>query len=86
MTRVVIGMDPHKRSVTIEVMAPDEAVLDGGRYATDGPSYAAMLRHEQRWPERVWVIEGCNGICRHLGAGARHDQPLPSARRHVACT
>ena len=28
MTRVVIGMDPHKRSVTIEVMAPDETVLD----------------------------------------------------------
>ena len=34
MTRVVIGMDPHKRSVTIEAMAPDESVLDGGRYAT----------------------------------------------------
>jgi len=32
---VIIGMDPHKRSVTIEVMAPDESVLDGGRYATD---------------------------------------------------
>ena len=29
--RVVIGMDPHKRSVTVEVMAADEAVLDGGR-------------------------------------------------------
>ena len=25
--RVVIGMDPHKRSVTIEVMAADEKVL-----------------------------------------------------------
>ena len=37
MTRVVIGMDPHRRSVTIEVMAPDEAVLEGGRYATDSP-------------------------------------------------
>jgi len=36
MTGAVIGMDPHRRSVTIEVMAPDEAVLDGGRYATDG--------------------------------------------------
>ena len=30
--RVVIGMDPHKRSVTIEVMAADEAVLGGGRF------------------------------------------------------
>jgi transposase len=28
--RVVIGMDPHRRSVTIEVMAGDETVLDGG--------------------------------------------------------
>lgn len=86
MTRVVIGMDPHKRSVTIEVMAPDESVLGGGRFATDSPGYAAMLRHAQRWPERVWAIEGCNGIGRHLGAGARYDQPLPGARRHVACT
>ena len=34
MTGVVIGMDPHKRSVTIEVMTPDEAVLDSGRHVT----------------------------------------------------
>jgi len=27
-------MDPHKRSVTIEVMAADETVLDGGRFGT----------------------------------------------------
>lgn len=32
---VVIGMDPHKRSATIEVMDPDEAVLGGGRFGTD---------------------------------------------------
>jgi hypothetical protein len=25
--RVVIGMDPHKRSVTIEMMSADEAVV-----------------------------------------------------------
>ena len=34
--RVVVGMDPHKRSVTIEVMAGDEAILGGGRFATYG--------------------------------------------------
>ena len=33
--RVVIGMDPHKRSVTIEVMTADEGVVGGGRFATD---------------------------------------------------
>jgi hypothetical protein len=34
-SRVVIGMDPHKRTVTIVVMSPDEAVVDRGRFATD---------------------------------------------------
>ena len=66
MPRVVIGMDPHKRSVTIEVMAPDETVLDGGRYGTDGPGYAAMVRHAKQWPERAWAVEGCSGIGRHV--------------------
>jgi transposase len=35
MGAVVIGMDPHKRSATIEVMAGDETILGGGRYLTD---------------------------------------------------
>ena len=29
--RVVIGMDPHKRSVTIEVMAGDETIAGASR-------------------------------------------------------
>ena len=33
--RVVIGMDPHKRSATIEVMTADEAIHGGGRFGTD---------------------------------------------------
>jgi hypothetical protein len=48
MSQVVIGMDPHKRSATIEVMAGDETVLGGGRYATDGAGYAAMLAEARR--------------------------------------
>ena len=35
MSQVIIGMDPHKRSATIEVMASDETVVGGGRYGTD---------------------------------------------------
>jgi transposase len=35
--RVVVGMDPHKRSVTIGVMSADETVLGGGRFATTPP-------------------------------------------------
>src|SRR5262252_7995988 len=62
MSLVVIGMDPHKRSATIEVMAGDESVAGGGRYATDAAGYRAMLADVKRWPERVWAIEGCQGI------------------------
>jgi len=43
--RVVIGMDPHKRSVTIEVMLADESVVDGGRFDTTVEGYDAMLEH-----------------------------------------
>ena len=72
--RVVIGMDPHKRSVTIEVMGANEAVLGGGRYATDEAGFAAMRRYVSQFDHRVWAIEGCAGIGRHvairlLGAG-----------------
>ena len=42
---VVIGMDPHKRSVTIEVMTSDEQVLGGGRFATDVEGFTAMLAY-----------------------------------------
>jgi hypothetical protein len=45
MGTVVTGMDPHKRSAAIEVMAADERVLGGGRYGTDAAGYAAMLAY-----------------------------------------
>jgi hypothetical protein len=40
--RVVIGMDPHKRSVTIEVMVAHERVLGGGRSAPTSPAIAPV--------------------------------------------
>jgi transposase len=66
MSAVVIGMDPHKRSATIEVMAGDESVLGGGRYGTGNAGYRVMLADARRWPDRTWAIEGCQGIGRHL--------------------
>jgi transposase len=64
--RVVIGVDPHKRSATIEVMTADESVAGGGRFGTDRDGYAAMLRYGKQWPDRVWAIEGCAGIGKHI--------------------
>ena len=63
---VMIGMDPHKRSVTIEVMDADETVLDKGRFDTGEAGFAAMRSYVSRFADRVWAIEGCNGIGRHV--------------------
>ena len=91
--RVVIGMDPHKRSVTIEVMAADEEVLGGGRFDTDSAGFTSMLEFVTRWPDRVWAVEGCSGIGRHvavrlLSAGQEvvDVPPKLSARARVFAT
>jgi transposase len=91
--RVVIGMDPHKRSVTIEVMAADETVVAGNRFATDTEGYRAMLAAVAGWPDRVWAIEGCNGIGRHIAMRLLADAeqvidvpPKLSARTRVFAT
>lgn len=50
MDNVVIGMDPHKRSMTIEVLDPQERVLAKHRFATDADGFASMMRCAHRWP------------------------------------
>ena len=64
--RVVIGMDPHKRSVTIEVMTADESIVGGGRFSTDADGYGRLLTYARQWPQRVWAVEGCAGIGKHV--------------------
>ena len=66
MGRVVIGTDPHKRSATIEVIDEREQVLAQGRYGTDTDGYARMLAAGRQFPDRVWAVEGCAGIGRHI--------------------
>jgi transposase len=91
--RVVIGMDPHKRSVTIEVMAADEEVLAVGRFGTDVAGFKAMTEFVKQWPDRVWAIEGCSGIGRHVAMRLVADgqdvvdvPPKLSARARVFST
>src|SRR5689334_13853727 len=93
MSRVVVAMDPHKRSATIEVMDAEETVLGGGRYGTDVDGYAGMLAYARGWPERVWAVEGCNGIGGHLARRLLADgeevvdvPPKLSARARVFAT
>src|SRR5215813_7417882 len=70
---VIIGMDPHKRSATIEVIDERGRVLAAGRFATDAAGYKAMLAEGRRFADRVWAVEGCNGIGRHLAHRLVHD-------------
>jgi transposase len=66
MSHVVIGMDPHKRSATIEVIDEHEQVLAKGRYGTDTDGYTRMLDAGRRFADRTWAVEGCAGIGRHV--------------------
>ncbi|MBQ1014110.1 transposase, partial [Micromonospora sp. M51] len=59
-------MDTHKRSATIEVMTSNETIVGGNRFNTVRDGYAAMRKYARRWPSRVWAIEGCQGIGRHI--------------------
>jgi transposase len=70
---VIIGMDPHKRSATIEVVDDRGRVLAVGRYGTDKTGYNAMLDAGREYPDRLWAIEGCNGIGKHLAHRLVHD-------------
>jgi transposase len=52
---VIIGMDPHKRSATIEIVNERALVLAAGRFGTDKAGYAEMLAAGREFPGRTWV-------------------------------
>jgi len=82
ITKVFIGVDPHKLSATIEVVDDRERVLVTGRFATDKAGYAQMRKHVGAWPERVWAVEGSNSAGRPLAqrllADGEHVLDVPA--------
>jgi transposase len=66
MDQVIIGVDPHKLSVTIEARDSREILRAKGRFGTDARSYRQLLAYARQWPERAWAVEGANGIGRPL--------------------
>ena len=67
MSRVIVGVDPHRRSVTIEAVDERARVLATGRFGTDTSGYRLMLRYVRgQWSHRRWAIEGANGVGRPL--------------------
>ena len=66
MVEVIIGVDPHKRSATIEIINAREKTVGQGRFGTDRDGYQAMLAAGRKYKDRRWAVEGCNGIGRHV--------------------
>jgi transposase len=62
--KVFIGVDPHKLSVTFEARDTREILRATGRFGTDARSYRRLLAYVRQWPDRVWAVEGANGIGR----------------------
>lgn len=70
---VIIGMDPHKRSATIEVVDESGRRLAVGRFGMDRAGYVELLAAGREHPDRVWAVEGCNWIGRHIAHRLVHD-------------
>ena len=82
MASVIIGVDPHKLSATIEVVDDSETVLATGRFGTDKAGYAAMRNHVAGFPDRTWAVEGSSGAGRPLAqrllADGEHVVDVPA--------
>ena len=83
MSGVMIGVDPHKASATIEVRDEREVLRATGRFGADTGGYRAMLRYCRQWPRRTWAVEGANGAGRPLSQRllADHERVLDNNRR-----
>jgi transposase len=67
MGRVIVGVDPHKKSVTVEAVDERGTVLATGRFATDSNGHRLMLKYvRDQWPHHRWAVEGANGVGRPL--------------------
>jgi transposase len=67
MRRVLIGVDPHKASVTVAVV--DEAVgelIERASFPQNRTGVRALERWAKRFPERRWAVENAGGLGRYL--------------------
>ncbi len=60
--RVVIGIDPHKRSNTAVVLDRDEQVLARQRFDNDRDGHRALRQFGRTWADRTWAVEGARGV------------------------
>ena len=63
---VIIGMDPHKASNTIAVLDSMENLLTRQRFENSNEGWVEMLAAVDEHPNRVWAVEGANGMGRSI--------------------
>src|SRR3954451_4145732 len=62
MTKVMIGVDPHKHSNTALVLDRNENILATQRFANDRDGHRELKRFAKSWRERTWAVEGARGV------------------------
>jgi transposase len=66
MNEMIIGLDPHKASNTIAVLGRDETLSVRRRFDNTVEGLVAMLAAVAGFTDRVWAVEGANGIGRSV--------------------
>ena len=62
ISRVVIGVDPHKRLNAVAVVDAKGEVLARQQFANSSGGFRELKQFARRWRQRSWAIEGCNGV------------------------
>jgi transposase len=59
---ITIGIDPHKSSHTAVALDATGRVLGELRVAATKTLLERLLHWAERWPDRVWAVEGASGL------------------------
>jgi transposase len=59
---ITIGIDPHKSSHTAVALDATGHVLGELRVAATKTTLQRLLRWAERWPDRIWAVEGATGL------------------------
>lgn len=59
---IVIGIDPHKASVTAAALGPNSEPLAHRRLNTSLVMGDKLIAWASPWPERIWAVEGAAGL------------------------
>ena len=59
---VTIGIDPHKASHTAVALDEEGRLLGELRVVATKAMLERLLRWAERWPERIWAVEGATGL------------------------